>query len=231
MVGKIYKNWPFHEPPDTLGNPFCDIFKMNKRILYATTNPGKATRMRYLPASFPVEILNLVDLGINTQVLENGNTPADNACQKVEFAFSKCGIPTLAVDYGLYVDAFPIEKQPGLFVRRIMGKDNAASDDDLLHYYQQELIKAGGQSKGTRVTAISFRIDASQIFCETITSETFFTSKASPVIMAGEPLNSLQIDPISGDYFSEMTPDERIKAQRERAAGIIRFMEKHWNKF
>jgi hypothetical protein len=34
---------------------------------------------------------------------------------------------------------------------------------------------------------------------------------------------------ISGVYFSEMSPEARIKAQRQRASGIIHFMEKHWN--
>jgi XTP/dITP diphosphohydrolase len=204
---------------------------MDKRILYATTNPSKIAHMRNLLTPFPVEIVNLVEVGINTQVPENGDTPAENACQKVEFVFSKCGIPTLAVDNGLYIDSFPKEKQPGLFVRRIYGKDCSVSDDEMLNYYQQELNKVGGQSKGTWVTAIAFRIDVSQLYCETFTSETFFTSKVSPVVMAGEPLNSLQIDPISGIYFSEMLPNERLKAQGQRASGITRFVEQHWNKF
>jgi hypothetical protein len=49
--------------------------------------------------------------------------------------------------------------------------------------------------------------------------------------MAGEPLNSLQVEPISGMYFSEMSPNERIKAQMQRASGITQFMEKHWSEF
>jgi len=204
--------------------------QVNKRILYATTNPSKVARMRDLLAAFPVEILNLVDVGINTQASENGETPAENARQKVEFSFSKCGIPTLAVDYGLYIEAFPKEKQPGLLVRRIFGQDCAASDDELLNYYQHELINVGGKSKGTWVTAIAFRTDISHIYGETISSETFFTSKVSPVINTGEPLNSLQIDPITGVYFSEMSPDERIKAQGARTSGIVQFIGRHWNK-
>ncbi len=204
---------------------------MNKRILYATTNPSKIAHMRNLLASLPVEILNLVDVGIKTQALESGDTPAENARLKVEFAFPKCEIPTVAVDSGLYIESFPKEKQPGLFVRRIFGKDYAASDDEMLSYYQQELNKVGGQSKGTWVTAIAFRINASQIYCETFVSDTFLTSKRSPLAMAGEPLNSLQIDLISGKYFSEMSPNERIKAQMQRASGITQFVEKHWNEF
>lgn len=204
---------------------------MDKRILYATTNPAKIAHMRNLLAALPVEILNLVDVGIKTQVAENGNSPVENARQKVEFAFPKCGIPTVAVDNGLYIESFPEERQPGLFVRRIFGKDYAASDNEMLNYYQQELNKVGGKSKGSWVTAIAFRIDASQIYYETFVSKTLFTSKVSSVVIAGEPLNSLQVDAISGVYFSEMSPTERIKAQMQRASGITQFIVNHWDKF
>jgi XTP/dITP diphosphohydrolase len=175
--------------------------------------------------------LNLADFGIRIQVPENGDTPADNARQKVEFAFSKCGIPTLGVDSGLYIDAFPREQQPGLYVRRVHGKDRAVSDAEMLNYYQAELDQVGGQSRGKWVTAIALKVDLAQIYSETFTSQTLFTSKASPVVMAGEPLNSLQVDPVSGIYFSEMLPDERIKAQGQRASGMIGFIQKHWDKF
>jgi XTP/dITP diphosphohydrolase len=204
---------------------------MKKRILYATGNPSKVNRMRDLLASFPVEILDLGAVGITTQVPEDGGTPAENACQKAESAFLQCGLPTLAVDYGLYIKTFPTEKQPGLFVRRIHGKDGAVSDIELLHYYQQELDKVGGTSPGTWETGIAFRTDKAHIFCETLTSETFFISRASLVVIPGEPLSALQINPMSGIYLSEMSPDERKKAQGERAAGIIRFMERHWEDF
>jgi XTP/dITP diphosphohydrolase len=204
---------------------------MNKRILYATTNPAKIAHMRNLLVSFPVEILSLKDAGIEIQIPETGKTPEENARQKVEFAFSKCGIPTMAVDHGLYIDAFPREKQPGLYVRRIHGIDDAVSDEEVLEYYQKELIAVGGQSKGTWVTAVAFRINGLQLHYETFTSETLLTSKKSPVIMAGEPLNSLQIDPISGVTFSEMSPNERVKVQGQRASGIRRFIEKHWDNF
>jgi XTP/dITP diphosphohydrolase len=219
----------YHLQPDS-GSP-----TMNKRILYATTNPAKITHMRNLLISFPVDILSLADAGITTQIPEIGDTPAENARQKVEFAYSKCGIPTMAVDNGLYIESFPKDKQPGLFVRRIYGKEGSfkggtVSDEEMLKYYQNELKAVGGQSKGTWVTAVAFRIDILQIYAETFISETLFTAKKSPLVMAGEPLNSLQIDPASGVYFSEMSPEERIKAQRQRASGIIRFMEKHWNK-
>lgn len=204
---------------------------MNKRILYATTNASKIMQMRNILTSLPIEILSLRDVRIKSQSLENGNTPAENARQKVEFAFPKCGIPTIAVDHGLYIESFPMEKQPGLFVRRILGKDGAASDSEMLDYYQQELNKVGGESVGTWITAIAFRIDVSQIYCETFISETFLTSKISPVVMAGEPLNSMQIDRTSGRYFSEMSPSERVQAQMQRASGVAQFIEKHWSKF
>ena len=204
---------------------------MNKRILYATTNPAKITHMRNLLVSFPVEILGLQDAGMETGIPESGETPAENAVLKVEFAFSKCGIPTMAVDNGLYIEAFPTEKQPGLFVRRIHKNNSHVSDEEMLDYYQKELETHGGQSKATWVTAVAFRIDVLQMYRETFTSETLLTSTKSPLVIPGEPLNSLQIDPATGIYFSEMSPEQRIIAQRQRASGMIRFMEKHWSKF
>ena len=47
--------------------------------------------------------------------------------------------------------------------------------------------------------------------------------------MPGEPLNSLQIDPVSGKYFSEMTAAQRVSAQRKRASGILDFIQEHWH--
>jgi len=200
---------------------------MKRRLLYATLNPAKAKHMRDLLASLPLEIVSLTDLRIDYQIPETGETPAENACQKADFAFTQCGMPAFAVDSGLYIADFPVEKQPGLFVRRIYDQDRAATDEEMLRYYRQELDKIGGRSKAAWVTAIALRTTVSELYCETFTSETVLTSAASRVVVPGEPLNALQIDPVSRMYYSEMSSDERIKAQGKRAAGMVAFMRRH----
>jgi len=200
-----------------------------KRILFATTNPTKLARVSELLRHLPLEILSLEDVNCYSQVTEDGKTPEDNARKKVEYHYSEIGIPTIAVDSGLYIDLFPKDKQPGLFVRRIFGTGNDVTDDEMLSYYQQELDKVGGTSKGVWITAVALKTSPDNIISKTFESETMLTSQASDVQTPGEPLNSLQINPITGEYYSEMAPEEQTKAQGERAYGIVEFMENNFD--
>ena len=178
-----------------------------KRILFATTNPTKLARVSELLRHLPLEILSLEDVNSYSQVTEDGKTPEDNARKKVEYHYSEIGMPTIAVDSGLYIDLFPKDKQPGLFVRRIFGTGNDVTDEEMLSYYKQELDKVGGTSKGVWITAVALKTSPDNIISKTFESETMFTSQASDVQTPGEPLNSLQINPITGEYYSEMTPE------------------------
>ena len=198
---------------------------IKKRILFATTNPTKAARVRELLKHLPLKVLSLEDFNSFSQVIEDGNTPEDNARKKVEHHYNELGIPTIAVDSGLYINRFPDDKQPGLFVRRIAGTGNDVTDDEMLQYYKQELNKIGGISKGIWITAIVLKTSTGNILSKTFESETMFTSQASEVQTPGEPLNSMQINPTNGKFYSEMTPEECTKAQGARAYGIVEFME------
>ena len=101
----------------------------------------------------------------------------------------------------------------------------------MLAYYSRTLESVGGSSCGIWVTSIALMVSSSNIYGATIASKTKFVAKMSPVVMLGEPLNSLQIDPISGKYFSEMTAAQRVNAQRKRASGIYNFVHEHWHEF
>jgi len=192
-------------PPNRQGLRFQDERDM-KRILYATTNPTKVARLRELVSHLPLQVLTLDDVNRDSQVTEDGHTPAENARKKVEVHYGEGGMPTVAIDSGLHIDRFPKERQPGLFVRRIRGTGDRATDEEMVRYYQQELDNVGGKSQGTWTTAIALKVSAGHTFSETFTSETLFSSRACDVLTPGEPLNALQIDAETGKYFSEMTP-------------------------
>lgn len=197
------------------------------RVLFATTNPTKAARMKELVSHLPLEVISLEEMNRDSQVAEDGNTPAENACKKAEYHYMEMRMPTVAIDSGLYIERLSENQQPGLMVRRICGTGKQITDEEMLRYYRQELDKVGGKSRGEWVTAIALKTSLDNIFYETFSSETMFSSQASDVLMPGETLNSLQLDPIVGKYYSEMTPEERKKAQGRRAAGIIDFMERY----
>ena len=54
-----------------------------------------------------------------------------------------------------------------------------------------------------------------------------FVAKPSPELVPGAALQSLQVNPATGRYFSEMTPAEHAARLRERARWIVGFVVRH----
>jgi len=76
-----------------------------KKLLIATTNPAKLDEYRRLLRDFRVDPVSLRDAGIGGQAPEDAPTFLDNARLKARFYSLRCGLPVLADDGGLEVDA------------------------------------------------------------------------------------------------------------------------------
>jgi XTP/dITP diphosphohydrolase len=96
---------------------------MDKKIplVIATRNPGKTAEIRDLLKDFAVEIKNLDDLGPIPVVEEDGKTFDDNAYKKASFTAKILGIPALADDSGLVVEA--LNGAPGVLSARYAGEN------------------------------------------------------------------------------------------------------------
>lgn len=197
-------------------------------VLFGTTNKTKRDRFQELFKPLGLNILTLTDMKIESIAEEKGKTPTENAESKALFYVEKVGIPTFAIDYGLYIEKFPDDEQPGLFVRRIHGDDREVSDEELLNYYISELEKVGGESPGVWVSAISLALSPNEVFSEEFSEDTLFISKKSLVVTPGEPLSSIQIHPITKKIKSEMSPEDRVKNQDVIDKGFLAFMRKHF---
>lgn len=198
-----------------------------KEILFATTNTHKRERFQAYYKPLGLKVLNIKDLGVEVDVVEDGTTPEENALKKALGYYREAKIPTFAVDYGLYIEKFPQDKQPGLFVRRIYGDDRKVTDEEMLNYYISELTKVGGESSGKWISSIALVLEPDDIRTENFSGRTLFTAKRSPHLTPGEPLNSIQIDPDSGKYFTDLSRDEWLNLQKEREKGYVDFMQKH----
>ena len=93
----------------------------NIPLVIATGNPGKITEIQELLAGFPVETKNLDDFGPIPQVLEDGETFDENAYKKASFTAKILGIPALADDSGLVVEA--LGGAPGVLSARYAGEN------------------------------------------------------------------------------------------------------------
>lgn len=102
-----------------------------ERYLLCTGNPGKAKELsEILPPH--IQLLTLQEVDLPSDLPETGNTFTANALQKARFAFERTGIPCIADDSGLEVEA--LGGAPGVFSARYAGeaKGDAANMAKLL---------------------------------------------------------------------------------------------------
>lgn len=89
------------------------------RLLVATRSAHKLAELRDLLAIDPAELVSLDDLGVEGDVDETGSTFEANARLKARHGARLTGLPTLADDSGLEVDA--LGGGPGVRTRRYAG--------------------------------------------------------------------------------------------------------------
>lgn len=88
-----------------------------KTLLVATTNPGKLKEYQEMFADLGVTWKSLADVGLDGhEVAETGETFRDNALLKAVAYAHQSGLPTLADDSGLVVDA--LHGAPGVYSAR-----------------------------------------------------------------------------------------------------------------
>ncbi|MEW6427224.1 MAG: XTP/dITP diphosphatase [Thermodesulfobacteriota bacterium] len=95
-------------------------------IVLATGNQGKIREFREMLQGYPVDVLGLHDFGPLPPVKEDGATFDDNAYKKAYHTAKVLGLPAIADDSGLAVEA--LGGAPGVYSARYAGPD--ASDAD-----------------------------------------------------------------------------------------------------
>ena len=103
------------------------------KIIIATHNKHKLAEMARILEPMGYEVVTDRDLGIElTDVEENGKTFLDNARIKAESGCRESGLPCIADDSGLCVDA--LNGEPGVYSARYSGEhgNDAANNEKLL---------------------------------------------------------------------------------------------------
>ena len=90
-----------------------------RRIVVATTNPHKLEELREILADLPIELVSPAELNLRVTVEETGATFAENAILKALAYAEAAGLPALADDSGLEIDA--LGGEPGIYSARWAG--------------------------------------------------------------------------------------------------------------
>jgi len=92
---------------------------MDNIIVLATSNKNKLREIKDLLKDFPISIRSLADFGPMPEAVEDGETFDDNAYKKSLHYAKILGLPCLADDSGLVVDA--LDGRPGVYSARFAG--------------------------------------------------------------------------------------------------------------
>ncbi len=123
----------------------------SRRLLVATRSRHKLRELAELLGLPPdVELLSPDDLGIEGEPDETGETFETNARIKARFYARRSGLPTLADDSGLEVDA--LGGAPGVRTRRFAGPD--ASDEENNARLLRELAGLPPDRRGGRYVCV-----------------------------------------------------------------------------
>ena len=180
-----------------------------QEIVVGTSNPAKKQMIQSALLPLGITVRGTDDYGIALDVEEDGRTALANARKKALAYAQALGRPVLSLDNTLYLHGLADAEQPGIHTGRIGGRQHRATDQELLAHYAALIERLGSRIDGHWEFGVCFATEGGEIFETTILSPRMFVSTPSQVMIPGYPLESLQIEPESGKYISEMTSEEQ----------------------
>ncbi|MBI2626311.1 MAG: non-canonical purine NTP pyrophosphatase [Candidatus Nealsonbacteria bacterium] len=185
-----------------------------KKLLIATTNPGKVIEYRVILKDLPIELVTLKDAGIKDGVEEDGNSFEENAIKKVKFYSKFVDFPALAEDAGLEIDY--LNGEPGVKTRRWLGRES--SDEELINLTIEKLKGVPPEQRGAQLkTVIALNINGKINTFEGIIRGIIMEKPIEKIIM-GYPFRSLFYIPKIKKVLGELSMEEEAEfAHRKQA--------------
>lgn len=176
-------------------------------LIYGTYNPSKLESMLKMLDGLNISITSLENISLNlTEAEETGKDPLSNATQKAMCYFNQVQKPIFSCDSGLYFQDVNEEDQPGVFIKRIHGKN--LSYREMLDYYSNLSTKYGGRLTAYYKNSICLVMDKNHIYKydgEDIWSEKFYiVAKPHEKYREGFPLDSLSVEIESMKYYYDL---------------------------
>ena len=198
-----------------------------KQIIFATSNESKAKRFSKGLKELGIEVLSLKDIDIKLDVEEDGNTAIENALIKARECYRKTRRPSMGMDDTLYMEGVPEDLQPGLFVRRVNGKN--LTDEEMIEHYTNLVKEYGinGRINCKWIYGLAVINDKGEESTYTWSKDDFYmVSTRSDKINPGYPLNSISKYKKLDKYFTDVT-DEDMKLLEVNEDDVVDFIASH----
>ncbi len=175
-------------------------------LVMASANPDKAAEIAaIMAASLPVEIVPR-PAGV-PEVIEDGETLLDNARLKANALVAATGLPAVADDTGLEVEA--LNGEPGVYSARYAGEDATYSDNvHKLLGALNDLPDAGGNRRARFITiALALFPDGTELWAEGSVEGSISSTERGDAGFGYDPI--FAPDEGGGRTFAEMTSEEK----------------------
>ena len=186
------------------------------RFVLATHNPKKLREMSDILSQLGIEVVSPGDLGIHVDVEETGTTFAENAMLKAKAICDAAGLPAIADDSGLCVDA--LNGAPGVYSARYGGEGL----DDTGRY---RLLLENLRGQTTRTAHFTCSIACVFPNGDTITAEDYApgTIAFAPMGAGGFGYDPVFFYPPLKKTFGQLTAEEKhAVSHRGKALKIFR---------
>ena len=107
--------------------------KNSNTIILASSNAGKVREINKLLSDHGITVAPQTDYGVS-DAIEDGLSFVENAIKKARHAAKHTGLPAIADDSGIEVDA--LNHAPGIYSARYSGEGDAKNNEKMLHELQ-----------------------------------------------------------------------------------------------
>nr|WP_325236316.1 XTP/dITP diphosphatase [uncultured Oscillibacter sp.] len=187
---------------------------MAEKFVLATHNPGKLAEMKAILSGLGVEVVSPAEVDVE----ETGTTFAENAMLKAKAICAAAGLPAIADDSGLCVDA--LNGGPGVYSARYGG-------EELDDRKRRLLLLRNLRGQTTRAAHFTCAVACAFPDGDTLTAEGRCDGAIAfaPLGEGGFGYDPVFLIPEKGKTFGQLSPEEK-SAISHRGKALAAFVEK-----
>lgn len=190
------------------------------KLVLASNNAHKLEELRAMLSKLNMEVISQREAGISIEPVEDGQTFEENSYIKAKTIMDACGLPTIADDSGLMVDA--LDGAPGVYSARF-GGEKCATDWERLEYLLEMMKEVPDEKRGAKFVSVITMLtpDGKKIVAR---GECF-----GNILHEAHGCNGFGYDPVffvpeKGCTFAQLPPDEKNQISH-RAKALALFAE------
>lgn len=201
--------------------------KEPKEILYATQNAAKLLTLKNILGN-AYKIVSLEDVGIRSQAEEDGVDPKENALKKARYCFQMTGKDSFSMDFGFFIEGLSENEQPGSSVKSVVpiSREREPTDEEILDYYKSLISRLGGKVNVYWLRALAYVSKDGEYIKETKIPK-ILIGTPHWTRFKGFPMTSIQLDPRTGKYESELTEEEKRESHKDEDEILRNFIKEH----